>query len=186
MKKKIWLSLFIVISFITYAILQSLSKVSNLFGGFDEEREGGRADNNKTSNIISDTTSQTVTVPAPSNAVAVSNNNQTNQSRNTSTPTKTTTSGGYKDGQYIGDTIDVYYGNVQVKAIVQSGKLTDIQFLDYPRDRQTSLEIANMSLPILRSEAISAQSAKVDGVSGATETSRGFILSLQSALAKAL
>lgn len=95
------------------------------------------------------------------------------------------TSGQYKDGQYTGDLADAYYGNVQVKAIIQNGKIADVQFLDYPSDRRTSVRINTEAMPYLKTEAIQAQNAQVDVVSGATQTSRAFIESLQSALQKA-
>jgi uncharacterized protein with FMN-binding domain len=44
--------------------------------------------------------------------------------------------------------------------------------------------IAQQSIPILRQEALAAQSAKIQGVSGASYTSYGFQKSLQSALNK--
>ena len=55
----------------------------------------------------------------------------------------------------------------------------------YPRDRRRSLYIAQQSLPVLEQEAISAQSADIDTVSGATLTSEAFMKSLDSALATA-
>ena len=91
----------------------------------------------------------------------------------------------YKDGQYDGRIADAYYGNVQVRAIIQGGKLTDVQFLSYPNDRNQSIEINSYALPILKSEAIKVQSAQVDIVSGATNTSNAFINSLSSALSSA-
>jgi uncharacterized protein with FMN-binding domain len=91
----------------------------------------------------------------------------------------------YKDGTYTGVSADAYYGNVQVQAIIQNGKLADVQFLDYPRDRSTSLRISSEAMPYLKSEAIQAQSAPVDIVSGATEISGAFNQSLASALAAA-
>lgn len=96
-----------------------------------------------------------------------------------------TTAGKYKDGTYVGDTVDVYYGNVQIKAIISGGKLTNVIFLDYPQDRPESLRKSQNAMPILKREAISVQSSQVDAVSGATETSAGFVQSLASALAKA-
>ena len=78
-----------------------------------------------------------------------------------------------------------FYGNVQVRAIVQNGRLTDIQFLQYPNDRDTSRYISSQALPLLRQEAIQSQSANVNIISGATQTSEGFMQSLASALAKA-
>lgn len=94
-------------------------------------------------------------------------------------------SGRYKDGNYTGDVADAFYGNIQVQAVISGGKLTDVIFLQYPNDRQTSVEINTQAMPMLKSEALSAQSAAVDGVSGATDSSHAFIQSLGSALAKA-
>lgn len=99
-------------------------------------------------------------------------------------PVKTTT-GLYRDGEYTGDGADAYYGIVQVKAIIQGGKIADVQFLSYPNDRSTSIEINTQAMPYLITETIQAQSANVDTVSGASETSGAFRESLASALAKA-
>ena len=91
----------------------------------------------------------------------------------------------YRNGSYNGDSVDAYFGNVQVEAIVSGGKLADVKILTYPNDRSTSLHINNSALPKLVQEAIASQSAQVDIVSGATQTSQGFQASLASALAKA-
>ena len=91
----------------------------------------------------------------------------------------------YKDGQYTGAVADAFYGNVQVQTTISNGKITDVQFLQYPSDRTRSQMISNMAMPVLKQEAIAAQSANVDAVTGATQTSRAFIQSLQSALSQA-
>lgn len=93
--------------------------------------------------------------------------------------------GSYKDGEYIGSMADAYYGNVQVKITISSGKIADVQFLQYPSDRRTSVEINTQAMPYLRQEAIQSQNAQVDTISGATQTSRAFRESLQSALNQA-
>ena len=95
------------------------------------------------------------------------------------------TTGGYADGTHTGPAVDAYYGLVQVQAIVQGGQLVAIKVLKYPSDRRTSVYINHQALPVLRDEAIRAQSAKVDIVSGATLTSRAYIRSLGQALNKA-
>ncbi len=105
-------------------------------------------------------------------------------SANVVQPTNTP-QGTYRDGQYTGNVENAYYGNVQVKAIIQGGKITDIQWLDYPQDRRTSQMINSQATPWLKQEAIQAQSAQVDFISGATLTSNAFVQSLQSALAQA-
>lgn len=91
----------------------------------------------------------------------------------------------YKDGSYTGDPADAFYGNIQVQATVTNGRITDVKFLQYPNDRSTSIEINSQADPMLAQEAIQAQSASVDIVSGATDSSNAFIQSLQSALNKA-
>jgi uncharacterized protein with FMN-binding domain len=93
--------------------------------------------------------------------------------------------GQYIDGTYTGSPADAYYGTIQVQAIIQNGALTDVQFLQYPNDRNTSIRINSQAMPILKQEAISAQSANVDIVSGATDSSQAFQQSLASALSQA-
>jgi uncharacterized protein with FMN-binding domain len=93
--------------------------------------------------------------------------------------------GAYADGAYTGRAVDAYYGLVQVKAIVQGGRLVAIKVLQYPSDRRTSLMINRQALPMLRDEAIQAQSANIDIISGATLTSDAFLLSINSALNQA-
>jgi uncharacterized protein with FMN-binding domain len=96
-----------------------------------------------------------------------------------------TYSGTYKDGTYTGSVADAFYGNIQVQVTISGGKISNIVFLQYPSDRQTSIQINSQAMPILKQETIQAQSAKVDGVSGATQTSGAFIQSLTSALQQA-
>jgi uncharacterized protein with FMN-binding domain len=93
--------------------------------------------------------------------------------------------GRYKDGTYTGSSVNVYYGNVQVQAVVQGGKITAVNFLQYPNDRSTSRYINSQAMPLLQQETLQAQSARVSGVSGASDTSQGFVQSLSAALAQA-
>jgi len=101
------------------------------------------------------------------------------------TPVPVKSVGQFKDGTYTGISADATYGNIQVKAIISGGKITDVQFLDSPHSRDYSVQVNAMAKPLLRQEAIQTQSAKVNGVSGATFSSRAFIQSLTSALAQA-
>ena len=112
----------------------------------------------------------------------------------TSTPNATATSGTtatpapgalYKDGSYTGSVDDAQWGVVQVKAIITNGKITDVQFLQYPNDRSRSVYINSIADPQLTSEAIQAQSANVDIITGATDSSQAFIQSLTDALSQA-
>lgn len=101
-------------------------------------------------------------------------------------PVSSAVSGGqYKDGKYTGSVADAYYGNIQVQAVVAGGKLSDVIFLQYPNDRSTSIRINQQAMPYLKQEAIAAQSAAVDTISGATDSSGAFRQSLVVALAQA-
>ncbi len=93
--------------------------------------------------------------------------------------------GKYVDGTYMGSMEDAYYGYVKVEAVIENGKLADVQFLDHPSERSTSVRINNYAMPNLKSEAISAQTANVNIVSSATYTSMAFRRSLAAALASA-
>lgn len=97
-----------------------------------------------------------------------------------------TPAGRYKNGTYTGSVADAFYGNVQVQVTISGGNITDVQFLQYPSDRSTSIYINSQAMPLLKQEAIQAQSAQVSGVSGATATSGAFIQSLGSALSQAV
>jgi uncharacterized protein with FMN-binding domain len=86
---------------------------------------------------------------------------------------------------YTGTAADTRYGPVQVKITVSNGKITAVDAVDYPQSEPRDQEINAYAIPQLNSETLSAQSSKIDMVSGATYTSGGYIQSLQSALDQA-
>ena len=94
-------------------------------------------------------------------------------------------SGQYKNGTYTGASVNVYYGYVQVQVVIQGGQIAAVNFLQYPNDRSTSVYINQQAMPLLKQEAIQAQSANINGVSGASATSQGFVQSLNDALSQA-
>jgi uncharacterized protein with FMN-binding domain len=91
----------------------------------------------------------------------------------------------YKDGTYTGSAANAFYGNIQVAATISGGKITAVQFLQYPQDNPHSISVNSQAMPYLQKEAIQAQSAQVNTVTGATDTSQAFIQSLSSALSQA-
>jgi uncharacterized protein with FMN-binding domain len=91
----------------------------------------------------------------------------------------------YKNGTYVGNVSDAQWGYVQVKAVIQGGKIANVQWMQYPSDRQRSVEINSYADPQLTTEAIQAQSAQVDIVTGATDSSIAFMESLGNALSQA-
>ncbi|MEW1836986.1 FMN-binding protein [Nonomuraea angiospora] len=84
-----------------------------------------------------------------------------------------------------GDPADTRWGPVQVAITVSGGKIADVQVLQAPDGNRRDIEINDAALPILTQEALSAQSAQIDTVSGATYTSEGYARSLQSAIDRA-
>jgi uncharacterized protein with FMN-binding domain len=76
------------------------------------------------------------------------------------------------------------YGIVQVRVTVSAGRITNVTAVQLSAPDVHSQEINAQAEPLLRSEVTSAQSAQIDGVSGATYTSQGYEASLQSALDK--
>jgi uncharacterized protein with FMN-binding domain len=99
--------------------------------------------------------------------------------------TSSTAAGQLKSGSYTGQVVNTRYGPVQVSVTVSAGKITAVDFLALPQDRPRSQSISSQATPLLRSEALQAQSANINLLSGATYTSDGFAQSLQSALAGA-
>jgi uncharacterized protein with FMN-binding domain len=81
-----------------------------------------------------------------------------------------------------GDSVQTRWGPVQVRITLKSGRLTEVTAVVYPTENPRDQEINSFALPRLRSEALQAQSADIDTVSGATYTSDGYRQSLQSAL----
>jgi uncharacterized protein with FMN-binding domain len=121
--------------------------------------------------------------------VAPASAGQSNSTAN-STPTQSqsntsTTAAKFKDGTYTGDSENAFYGNVQVSATIQNGVITAVDFLSYPNENPNSQYINQQATPYLKQEAIQAQSANVNVVTGATLTSNAFAQSLQTALNQA-
>lgn len=81
-----------------------------------------------------------------------------------------------------GDAVDTPYGPVQVAVVFSGNRIVDVQALRTPNDADRSVMLAQMAVPVLRQEVLSAQSAQVDSVSGATYTSEGYAQSVQYAI----
>ena len=86
-------------------------------------------------------------------------------------------------GVFVGPSVYVQYGNVQVEITLKDGKITDARAVVAPSGRND--RYTNMAVPILRSQTLAAQSDRINGASGASYTSYGWYKSLQGALAKA-
>ena len=84
-----------------------------------------------------------------------------------------------------GDAVQTQYGVVQVQVVVSGTKISNVSFLQLTAYDGRSQQINSEAAPILLQETLSAQSANIDTVSGASYTTAGYVQSLQSALDKA-
>ncbi len=164
--KKLFLSGFVLVSFAAYVAYERLIKSDAALAA------------------AATAPTETLTAPPPSGPVSVPGVPSTGSSSQQPAlpPASTQATAGYKNGTYQGPAVDAYYGLVQVQVTIQNGAIQNVQFLQYPSDRRTSQEINAQAMPWLQQEAIQADSANVDIISGATLTSEGFQMSLQSAL----
>ncbi|MFZ2049444.1 MAG: FMN-binding protein [Solirubrobacteraceae bacterium] len=99
-----------------------------------------------------------------------------------SSESSTSTSSAGPSGTFTGPVIQTPYGPVQVAVAEENGKITDVKALALPTEHPQSAFISERVGPLLRSEALEAQSAQINVVTGATFTSEGFASSLQKAL----
>jgi uncharacterized protein with FMN-binding domain len=121
----------------------------------------------------------TATASASASASATASASQTpTPVKTTAAPTPVT-----KSGTFTGPSIDVKYGFVQVKITVVDGRITDAVAVKSPSGRND--RYTNMAVPILKKQTIAAQSANIQGASGASYTSYGWYTSLQGALNQA-
>lgn len=188
--QKLFISMFVVCSFIVYAVHERLTN-PDIAAISAEPTESSATNGQFLSSEPAPTLPSIGLAAAPTEPQHPANQKptQTLASRPTPTipptPPSAKSNGLYRDGSFTGGSVNAYWGLVQVKATVQNGKITDVQFVQYPRDRRTSQFINNAAMPYLKTEAIQAQNANVDLISGATLTSQAFIRSLQSALSSA-
>jgi uncharacterized protein with FMN-binding domain len=129
---------------------------------------------------------------APKSATASASATPTQSATASATPTATKTTAApvvtkaaviSASGTFVGPSVFVNYGNVQVEITVSNGKITDAKALQSPNGR--SQRWSDMALPQLRQQTLAANSDQIQGASGASYTSYGWFKSLQGAMAKA-
>ena len=125
------------------------------------------------------------TAQATASATASAQPSPTHSATATPAATKTTAAAApaAKSGTFTGPAIFVNYGTVQVKITVTNGRITDAVAVQAPGGRND--RYTNMAVPILKQQTLKAQSANIQGASGASYTSYGWYKSLQGALADA-
>ncbi len=132
---------------------------------------------------VLDRTSGNLAIVAPSAGTAVVPG-ATAAPRAAATPAPAAKSGSAASATVDGPVVSTRFGPVQVEVVVAKGKVTDVVALQLPTGRRSG-QISNYAEPILHDEALQAQSANIDLVSGATYTSDAYAQSLQAALDQA-
>jgi uncharacterized protein with FMN-binding domain len=100
-------------------------------------------------------------------------------------PTTTTTATPSASRSATGASSNYSYGILAVKVSVSGATITSVSIASInDGGNPRSQYIDQASIPLLEQQALSAQSANIQGVSGASYTSAGFEQSLQSALSK--
>ncbi|GAA0927934.1 hypothetical protein GCM10009554_09170 [Kribbella koreensis] len=115
--------------------------------------------------------------PAPTVAPRLPAGSPTSSTSKKPAPSATTAAAGFQ-----GDLVDTQYGPVRVRITVQDGRIKRAQAIEHPQGDGTTDGINAYAVPVLDREVVTAQSAHIDAVSGATFTSQGYRQSLQSAL----
>lgn len=100
----------------------------------------------------------------------------------TPTHTATAAAGGVRSA--TGQGVNYGYGVLVVRVTVNGKRITNVTVPQLQVAEQYSQQLASQVLPMLKNEAMSAQSAKIAAISGATYTSEAYAMSLQSALRK--
>jgi uncharacterized protein with FMN-binding domain len=128
------------------------------------------------------------TAPSSKGAARTTAPGSTKTTRPTAAPKTTApkppTTGGLKTGTFAGAPSTNEYGTIKVTITVSAGKVTNVT-ASYPTSPSRTAGINSNAIPKLRQEALTAQSAKINTISGATYTSGSYKISLQSALDQA-
>lgn len=120
--------------------------------------------------------------PPPSHAVAPTSSSAAAAPVGSTGSAAPTTSAAPSQKTVDGDVSQTPYGPVQVELVMTGSRIVDVRALQLPSDASRSRRLAQIAAPTLRSEVLSAQSAQIDTVSGATYTSQGYAESVQYAL----
>jgi uncharacterized protein with FMN-binding domain len=121
---------------------------------------------------------------APGTQVGAGTSGRTPAATPDATPAGLPTAGDGTVRSALGTQVQFGYGVLDVKVTVTGTRITDVSVPALQVIDPTSQQICDQVFPMLRSEVLSAQSATIDGVSGATYTSASYARSLQSALDK--
>ncbi|MGH6657002.1 MAG: FMN-binding protein [Actinocrinis sp.] len=164
------------------AIVTGTATVSGVVLLLGLKPHGATAQGTQSFSIGSSSGTASSSAPAPSSSASAKSSAKSGSSAGS---TRTTAPAASATKVITGDAAQTNYGPVQLQVTFNGKKITNISVLQYPSESYRDQQINTYALPALNQEAISAQSAKIDVVSGATYTSEGYAQSLQSAIDKA-
>jgi len=134
----------------------------------------------------SNTTAASPTTTPPEGAPPATDGNGDTPSTDTPRTAPPTTRAPSSGNRTVdGPVVDTRFGPVQVEIVLAGNRITDVKALEYPNEARRSQFISEQALPMLHDEVVSAQSANIDTISGATYTSDAYAQSLQAALDRA-
>ncbi|MGD0874370.1 MAG: FMN-binding protein [Acidimicrobiales bacterium] len=118
------------------------------------------------------------------NTTTTAGSSSTGSSTSSSTPSTTTTTAASGTRTALGADVQYRYGELELQVTVTAGRITNVQpAIDTAFDPRSS-QVNSYAEPLLQSQTLQAQSANINGVSGATFTSQAYVQSLQAALDK--
>jgi uncharacterized protein with FMN-binding domain len=128
----------------------------------------------------------TTTTPSTTTSVPHTGGSKPGSTTSSAPPaTTTTTSPPAAARSATGESVNYNYGILSVKVSVTGSKITNVSIASInDGGNPRSQYIDQQSIPLLEQQALSVQSANIQGVSGASYTTAGFAQSLQSALTK--
>jgi uncharacterized protein with FMN-binding domain len=123
-----------------------------------------------------------VTPPGAAPAQPAGPGGTAGQTSTGASPAPAAAGGGGTAHSATGPGVNFGYGTIAVKVTVAGGRVVNVSVAKLSTLDPTSQQIAAQAIPMLRSEVLSAHSANISGVSGATYTSEGYVRSLQAAV----
>jgi uncharacterized protein with FMN-binding domain len=131
-------------------------------------------------------TASTTSGSSSGSAQTASSGNSASGSGSAAATTQAGTAGVVPTGTrtVTGTDVQYGYGDLQVAVTVSGQKITNISMVKANVADSYSSTVDQVALPQLRQEALRAQSASINGITGATYTSDAYAQSLQAAIDK--
>lgn len=138
------------------------------------------ADANAAPHLATGSSTAGSTTAGTSGSASTAANGSTGTSSSPASTSKSSTTSGTVT--VVGSTVQTPYGPLQLSVTFSGSKITNVQALQYPNWHGYSVQLNQYAIPQLNQQAVAANSANINGVSGATFTSQAYAQSLQAAI----